>query len=57
MTAQIQHYENKLAFEIDPSDLFDAVNNGEKLLPSMPENHTALTPNTSQLPLIFHIVK
>ncbi|MCC9017657.1 MULTISPECIES: rhodanese-like domain-containing protein [Flavobacterium] len=32
MEAQIKHYENKLAFEIDPSDLFDALNNGEKVI-------------------------
>lgn len=30
MEAQIKYYENKLAFEMDPSDLFDALNNGEK---------------------------
>ena len=29
MDLQIKHYENKLAFEMDPSDLFDALNNGE----------------------------
>lgn len=33
MNAQIQHYENKLAYEMDPSDLFDAMNNGEKVVP------------------------
>jgi rhodanese-related sulfurtransferase len=32
MVAQIKHYENKLAFEMDPSDLFDALNNGEKVI-------------------------
>lgn len=32
MEAQIKHYENKLAFEMDPSDLFDALNNGEKII-------------------------
>lgn len=32
MEAQIIHYENKLAFEMDPSDLFDALNNGEKVI-------------------------
>ncbi|KQB41185.1 rhodanese-like domain-containing protein [Flavobacterium aquidurense] len=32
MEDQIKHYENKLAFEIDPSDLFDALNNGEKVI-------------------------
>lgn len=32
MEAQIKHYENKLAFEMDPSDLFDALNNGEKVI-------------------------
>lgn len=32
MDAQIKHYENKLAFEMDPSDLFDALNNGEKVI-------------------------
>lgn len=33
MTAQIQFYENKLAFEMDPSDLFEAMNKGEKVKP------------------------
>ena len=33
MNAQINYYENKLMFEIDPSDLFAAMNNGEKVLP------------------------
>ena len=32
MDTQIKHYENKLAFEMDPSDLFDALNNGEKVV-------------------------
>lgn len=32
MEEQIKHYENKLAFEMDPSDLFDALNNGEKVI-------------------------
>jgi rhodanese-related sulfurtransferase len=32
MEAQIKHYENKLAFEMDSSDLFDALNNGEKVI-------------------------
>lgn len=32
MEAQIKHYENKLAFEMDPSDLFDALNNGENVI-------------------------
>jgi rhodanese-related sulfurtransferase len=32
MDAQIKHYENKLAFEMDPSDLFDALNNDEKVV-------------------------
>jgi len=32
MDAQIKHYENKLAFEMDPSDLFDALNKSEKVV-------------------------
>lgn len=32
MEAQIKHYENKLAFEMDPSDLFDVLNNGENVI-------------------------
>jgi rhodanese-related sulfurtransferase len=32
MEEQMRHYENKLAFEMDPSDLFDALNNGEKVI-------------------------
>lgn len=33
MNKQLEHYENKLAFEMDPSDLFDALNNGENIIP------------------------
>jgi rhodanese-related sulfurtransferase len=33
METQIQHYENKLAFEMDPSDLFEALENGQKIIP------------------------
>jgi rhodanese-related sulfurtransferase len=32
MEKQIKHYENKLGFEMDPSDLFEALNNGEKIV-------------------------
>lgn len=32
METQLKHYENKLAFEMDPSDLFDALNNGQKVI-------------------------
>jgi rhodanese-related sulfurtransferase len=32
MDAQIKHYENKLAFEMDPSDLFDALNEGTNVI-------------------------
>ena len=32
MNAQIKHYEDKLAYEMDPSDLFAALNNGEKII-------------------------
>lgn len=32
MEAQLKHYENKLSFEMDPSDLFDALNNVEKVI-------------------------
>ena len=32
MNEQIKFYENKLAYEMDPSDLFDALNNGEKVI-------------------------
>lgn len=32
METQIKHYENKLAFEMDPSDLFDALNESEKIV-------------------------
>lgn len=32
MEAQIKYYENKLAFEMDPSDLFDALKNGENIV-------------------------
>ena len=32
MEEQIKYYQNKLAFEMDPSDLFDALKNGEKVI-------------------------
>ena len=32
-TAQIKHYESKLAFETDPSDLFEAMSMGETIIP------------------------
>jgi len=33
MEKQIKHYENKLAYEMDSSDLFEALRNGEKIIP------------------------
>ena len=33
MNDQIRYYEDKLSYEMDPSDLFDAMNNGEKIIP------------------------
>ena len=33
MEKQIEFYLNKLAFEIDPSDLFKALENGESIVP------------------------
>jgi rhodanese-related sulfurtransferase len=33
MNDQIEFYQRKLAFEIDPSDLFKALENGEDLIP------------------------
>ena len=32
MNAQIEHYENKLAYEMDAADLFDALNKGERIV-------------------------
>ena len=32
MNEQIGHYKNKLAFEMDPSDLFEAFEKGEKVI-------------------------
>lgn len=32
MNEQIKHYQDKLNYEIDASDLFDALNNGEKII-------------------------
>ena len=32
MTEQIKHYEDKLRYEIDSADLFDALNAGEKIV-------------------------
>jgi rhodanese-related sulfurtransferase len=33
MNDQIKYYEGKLSYELDPSDLFEAMNNGEKMIP------------------------
>src|SRR5438045_3386281 len=33
MNEQLKHYQNKLSFEVDPSDLFDAIEKGEKVIP------------------------
>ncbi len=33
MDTQIEFYQHKLDFEIDPSDLFAALENGEKIVP------------------------
>lgn len=33
MEQQIKHYEHKLAFEMDPSDLFEALNKNENIIP------------------------
>jgi len=33
MDKQIEFYQSKLDFEMDPSDLFSALENGEKILP------------------------
>lgn len=33
MKTAIEHYESKLAFEMDPSDLFAALEAGEKIVP------------------------
>lgn len=33
MNEQIKHYEGKLSYEMDPSDLFEAMNNEEKIIP------------------------
>jgi rhodanese-related sulfurtransferase len=32
MNEQINHYQHKLSFEMDPSDLYTALNAGEKIL-------------------------
>lgn len=32
MTAQIEHYEHKLAYETDAADLFDSLNKGERIV-------------------------
>lgn len=32
MEKQIEFYKNKLQYEIDPSDLYEALNNGEKIV-------------------------
>ena len=32
MDAQIKHYENKLAFEMDPSDLFQELTDGNNII-------------------------
>ncbi len=50
MNEQLKHYQDKLAFEMDPSDLFDALNNGENVILSMPGNRLASMPSTSPRP-------
>ena len=32
MTAQIKHYEDKLGYAMDPTDLYAALSNGEKII-------------------------
>ena len=32
MNEQIKHYEDKLNYEMDPSDLYEALNNGAKIV-------------------------
>lgn len=32
MNAQIEHYEHKLAYEMDAADLFDALSRGERIV-------------------------
>ena len=33
MNKQIEYYQNKLEYEMDPSDLFEALERGEKIMP------------------------
>ena len=33
MDKQIEYYQNKLDYEMDPSDLFDAIEKGEEVVP------------------------
>ena len=33
MDKQIEFYQNKLDYEMDPSDLFDAIEKGEEVVP------------------------
>jgi rhodanese-related sulfurtransferase len=33
MNEQLLHYQNKLSFEMDPSDLFDALSKNENVIP------------------------
>ena len=33
MNEQLKHYQDKLSFEMDPSDLFDALNDNENIVP------------------------
>lgn len=33
MNTQLLHYQNKLEFEMDSSDLFDAISNNENIIP------------------------
>lgn len=53
MDLQIKHYENKLAFEIDPSDLFNAFNNGEKIIAL--DTRTPLGFETEHIPSAINI--
>lgn len=33
MNEQVKHYQNKLSYEIDPYDLFEALNRGKHIIP------------------------
>lgn len=53
MIEQIKHYENKLAYEMDSSDLFEAISKGDKVKPL--DARKAFAYHNEHIPGAIHI--